>query len=118
MMNQIWGQTLSLDLGECDILVLTNPEKLKLFSKALCKEIEMIPHGEPLVERFGEGELEGYSLMQFIETSSITVHCDEIGLRVFIDIFSCKRFDSDIAREFCKRFFKAKTMRFKNWERY
>ena len=35
--------------------------------------------------------------MQFIETSSITVHADEVFNRCFIDIFSCLPFDPAVA---------------------
>jgi hypothetical protein len=35
--------------------------------------------------------------MQFIETSSITVHADEFACRCFIDVFSCRAFDPDVA---------------------
>ena len=40
--------------------------------------IGMRAHGPLMIERFGDGELEGWSAMQFIETSSITVHADEV----------------------------------------
>lgn len=109
---------MSIDLSECDYNLLTNPKKLKEFAAELCKEIKMIPHGQPTIERFGEGNLEGYSLMQFIETSTITVHLDEFDLRVFIDIFTCKRFSVDKAKKFCKSFFKAKKIRYRNFYRY
>jgi S-adenosylmethionine/arginine decarboxylase-like enzyme len=35
--------------------------------------------------------------MQFIETSSITVHADEFSSRCFIDVFSCRQFDPELA---------------------
>jgi len=113
-MKKVWGQLLSVDLRKCDNSFLTNPKKLKEFSKKICKEIGMVAFGEPIIKRFGEGSLEGYSMMQFIMTSSITVHLDEIGSRAFIDIFSCKRFDVKKAKDFCKTFFKAKSISCKN----
>ena len=53
--------------------------------------------GRWTLERFGEGEVEGWSAMQFIETSSITIHADEFSGRCFIDVFSCRPFDPDEA---------------------
>jgi S-adenosylmethionine/arginine decarboxylase-like enzyme len=50
-----------------------------------------------MLERFGDGDLEGWSAMQFIETSSITVHADEFGARCFVDVFSCRTFDPERA---------------------
>jgi S-adenosylmethionine/arginine decarboxylase-like enzyme len=117
-MKEVWGQLLSIDLRGCDNSFLTNPEKLKEFSKGICNEIDMIPFGEPIIKRFGEGSLEGYSMIQFIMTSSVTVHLDEINSRVFIDIFSCKRFDIKKAKDFSRIFFKAKDMSYKNLYRF
>jgi hypothetical protein len=41
--------------------------------------------------------LEGWSALQFIKTSSITIHADKVFGRCFIDVFSCRPFDSDVA---------------------
>jgi|TARA_Y100000310_G_C20675761_1_gene812939 S-adenosylmethionine/arginine decarboxylase-like enzyme len=109
MKNKNWGQLLVLNLYDCENKILKSELKLKKFCLELCKKIQMNPYGKPLIKRFGKGELEGYSLMQFIETSSITIHADEFGNRVFIDIFSCKEFDPKIAEEFSKSFFRAKS---------
>jgi S-adenosylmethionine decarboxylase len=54
-------------------------------------------HGPLRLERFGNGELVGWSAMQFIETSSITIHADEFSGRCFVDVFSCREFDAEIA---------------------
>jgi S-adenosylmethionine decarboxylase len=72
----------------------------------LVDSIKMKRHGEPLIERFAEGALEGYSALQFIETSSITLHFDEGQNRAFIDIFSCNCFDYQAAETFCREWFK------------
>ena len=113
-MDKVWGQLLSVDLGKCDVKLLRDRRKLAEFSERLCEVIDMVPVGKPLIKKFGKGSLNGYSLMQFIETSSITVHLDEFGYRAFIDIFSCKRFDVKKAVEFCKNFYRAKSVRYKN----
>lgn len=80
------------------------------FVFALCQEIGMEPHGEPYIKKFGGGSLEGHSVMQFIETSSITIHFDDqMGSRAFIDIFSCKYFDQKRAYKFSKNYFGAQS---------
>jgi len=101
-----WGQLTSVDLFDCK-KDLTSGDCLKDFAANLCSEIGMKLHGEPVIERFGDGAVEGWSLMQFIETSTITVHLDEIGGRVFVDIFSCKNFDGKKAEDFCVGFWRA-----------
>ena len=55
--------------------------------------------GPPVLQRFAEHvpEAAGYSLVQLIETSAITGHfCDKSG-DAYIDVFSCKDFDTAAA---------------------
>jgi len=102
-----WGKSISINLYDCDLSILSNPTLIQQYIIDVIKLIDMVAHGPCHIERFGYGELEGYSAMQFIETSSITVHCDEPGKRAFIDIFSCKDFDGKMTLDFSKKFFKA-----------
>jgi S-adenosylmethionine decarboxylase len=104
-----WGQSVAIDLFNCQKKRLTDPKLIRSFIIQLTKKIKMKRHGETLIDRFGSGDLEGYSAMQFVETSSITLHLDEFRLRAFVDIFSCKRFNSKEAEKFTKEFFRAKT---------
>lgn len=53
----------------------------------------------------------GYSLLQFIETSSITGHFSELTNAVYLNIFSCKPFDARVAAKFAQTFFGAKRIR-------
>lgn len=81
--------------------------------------IGMKTHGPMHLEKFAEGHLEGYSAMQFLETSSLTIHFDHIIKdRAFIDIFSCKFFDPKKAEQFSKKYFKAKKSKVKTIIRY
>ncbi len=54
-------------------------------------------YGPLAIDRFGDGELEGWSALQFLETSSITLHADEVFARCFVDIFSCRPFIPELA---------------------
>jgi len=101
------GQLTIINLKECDENLVRDKEALAKFGKEVCKVIKMNPYGEPIIKRFGKGKLMGYSLIQLIETSNITVHLDEFYNKVFIDIFSCKKFDSIKAKNFSKQYFKA-----------
>ena len=109
--NKSWGLSAMVDLYGCD------PEKIKSFSEIerfvieLCDLIDMKRYGKAMIERFAEGYYEGVSLLQFIETSSITAHFDEQENRAFIDIFSCKYFQPAKAADFCKEFFKAQDVK-------
>ncbi len=92
----------------CDKTLLKDSQAIKKFVKELCVIINMKRVGPTMVKRFGHKNLRGNSMMQFIETSSIVGHFDEIWDRAFIDVFSCKTFDPKIAGKFAKEFFKAK----------
>jgi S-adenosylmethionine/arginine decarboxylase-like enzyme len=92
-----WGMLAAIDLHGCAPGRLADPDSIRAFVPAVVDAIGMIAHGPLLLERFGDGELEGWSAMQFIETSSITIHADEFSGRCFIDVFSCRPFDPELA---------------------
>ena len=92
-----WGMLAAIDLHGCERRRLEDPDSIRAFVPSVIEAIGMRAHGPLLLERFGDGELEGWSAMQFIETSSITVHADEVSGRCFVDVFSCRRFDAEVA---------------------
>jgi len=112
-----WGLSAAIDLYGCSPELIRSPEKIREFVSGLCSVIEMRRQGETLVERFGEGDLEGCSFFQFIETSSVAGHFDETKNRAFIDIFSCRPFDPERAGKFAKDFFGASEIKIKTLER-
>ncbi|MBI2097955.1 MAG: S-adenosylmethionine decarboxylase, partial [Candidatus Vogelbacteria bacterium] len=57
--HQCWGMVVSLDLYDCHPQVIRTPEKIKSLIDGLVAEIEMTKFGEPLIQRFAEGALEG-----------------------------------------------------------
>jgi len=92
-----WGHLAALDLHGCDPARLADPDAIRCCVATVIDAIGMRAHGPLMLERFGDGELEGWSALQFIETSSITVHADEVGGRCFVDVFSCRPFDPGAA---------------------
>ena len=92
-----WGVLAAIDLHGCDHARLADPGCIRRFVPAVIDAIGMRAHGALALDRFGDGELEGWSAMQFIETSSITLHADEVHCRCFVDVFSCRWFDPDVA---------------------
>jgi S-adenosylmethionine/arginine decarboxylase-like enzyme len=100
-----WGMMAVIDLHDADRERLADPETIRAFVTEVVAAIGMVAHGPTLLERFGEGELEGWSAMQFIETSSLTIHADEFGGRCYVDVFSCKSFDPEPAAAIAVRYF-------------
>jgi len=96
-----WGYHLILDCRGCAIDKITDPTYLKEFIVTLVDAIDMKRYGEPVLAHFADHDPEaaGYSLMQLIETSSITGHFVDKNGDAYIDIFSCKYFEPDVAME-------------------
>lgn len=108
-----YGQELTLDLDGCDVKKISSKKYLREYVIKVCKLIQMKRYGAPFVERFGLGEdfTAGYSLVQLIETSSITGHFSELWGSAYINIFSCKSFDPKKAEKFTVKYFKAKKVK-------
>ena len=106
--KECWGLTLSIDLQHCNPDYIRSEAKLKEFLIAIVKEIDMKAFGDPICVRFGANPVvTGYSIAQLIETSLISGHFAEDTNAAYIDIFSCKEFDPDVAVAFCANFFEA-----------
>jgi len=103
-----YGLELIIDLKECDLSDLSK-EKLSDFFVKLCDRIKMVRYGEPLFwEDHSEiPHLRGVSAIQFIQTSNIVCHPLPMLNAVYLNIFSCKEFDTEDALKFCVEFWKA-----------
>jgi len=67
--------------------------------------------GECQVVHFGKEErVEGYSMVQLIETSLIAGHFANLTNAAYIDIFSCKRYEPEQVARFSKEFFQAESV--------
>jgi len=113
--KKIFGYELIMDLYHCDVEVMKSKEKLTEYIVELCKLIDMKRYGEPTIEYFGTAKAEtaGYSIVQLIETSSITGHFSDAWERIYLNIFTCKDFDHLAAVTFTKEFFKCGKSKYK-----
>ena len=113
MKKKIYGYELVMDLEGCAEEVLTSRRKLKEYVAKLCKLIKMKPYGKTLIPHFGTkvAFTKGYSLVQLIETSSITGHFSDLWGKAYINIFSCRKFNRTAAKKFTRRFFRAKSVK-------
>ena len=95
----------------CSLKKISSPEAIKKFVVTLCDDvIKMKRYGEPQIPHFGhENPLtSGYSLVQLIETSSVTGHFSEYNKSCYINVFSCAWFDMEKTVAFTQKFFEAK----------
>lgn len=112
--NCPYGLELILDLHGCDSSRFTR-SSLKDFFREICELIDMEPcelHfwddvGVPLEEQQTDPKTKGTSAVQFILTSTIVVHTLDLMQTVYVNIFSCKAFDTDEAARFTANWFSA-----------
>ena len=111
--SKAWGLLTSIDLFNCNPETLRDKEKIKEYVIELCKLLNLQRYSEPIIVRFGKDEkVKGYSLIQLIETSSITAHFVEKSNSIYLDIFSCKFYEQEKAVQFTKKFFQAEKLKF------
>ena len=108
-----YGKELIIDLHNCDASTFDRRSIKKYFAE-LCDLIDMErcklswwdDHGVPEGEKQTEKHLKGTTAVQFILTSNIVIHTLDLLGNVYINIFSCKNFDSDEAMNFTAEWFK------------
>ena len=108
-----YGYELLLDLNNCDSSTF-NRESIDRFFTKLCAVIGMEKcevHfwddvDVPPDEQQTEPHTKGTSAVCFILTSTIVVHTLDLIGTVYVNIFSCKGYDADVAAEFTKKWFR------------
>jgi S-adenosylmethionine decarboxylase len=116
-MNSVkpYGYELILDIHGCDPNTFNRVSVEDYFEK-LCKKIDMTQcdlHfwddvGVDPEEQQTSPHTKGTSAVQFILTSTIVIHTLDLLEKVFINIFSCKDFDTEIVKQFTEEWFKGK----------
>ncbi len=113
-----YGFELILDLHECDVNTF-NRDSLDNYFEKLCEAIDMEKCeryfwddvGVPPEEQQSSPHTKGTSAVQFILTSTIVVHTLDLLGAVYVNIFSCKPFDKEIAEKITVDWFDAKDCR-------
>jgi S-adenosylmethionine/arginine decarboxylase-like enzyme len=109
--SPFWGHHGLMDAKAGNMQAITNPEHIKEFSRVLIEKIDMQAYGEPQVVHFGEGDLAGYTLVSLIHTSCISAHFNDCSGDFYLDIFSCKPFDINVAENVVREFFNPQQIR-------
>lgn len=112
-----WGYHTVLDAYDCNPFNIKNSELIKAFASELVSALNMKAYGEPMLFLFGEGDKYGYTLVQLIETSNITAHFAEQESAVFLDVFSCKFYDSTVVKTLVQKYFEPTKMDIKVLDR-
>ena len=107
-----YGIELILDLHECNTSRFTR-SAIERFFIELCDLIDMERCDIHFWDDVGVLEEEqqthpktkGTSAVQFILTSTIVIHTLDLMKAAYVNIFSCKKFDTDEAAEFTAKWF-------------
>lgn len=107
MNNKAWGLSCAFDFKNANKEKIGNPEIVKQYIKELCDEIKMKMYGETWIEKFASHDfrLYGITVLQAIETSSITAHFAENVGEIYLDVFSCAEYDPNKVLNFTNKFF-------------
>jgi S-adenosylmethionine/arginine decarboxylase-like enzyme len=106
-----WGYHLILDCGGCNKNINSESE-IKNFITDLITKIDMDPVGDPIIKYLLPGtNNSGYSVIQLIQTSNITIHFVDTTGEAYFDVFSCKNFDKNVAIDTVKYWFDPKTIK-------
>lgn len=107
-----WGFHMILDCFGGAIGKISNKEHVARFVEQLVKEIDMVAYGDLWIERFAthDPDKAGISFCQMIETSNIAGHFVEKNGDFYIDIFSCKEYDSETVLRLVKLWFEPKNI--------
>jgi S-adenosylmethionine/arginine decarboxylase-like enzyme len=93
-----------LDCSGCERI--DSRDNIYNFVKDLINKINMVAHGEPVIEYLLPGDpKQGYSLMQLITTSNICGHFMELDGTAYFDVFSCKEFDLQTVQDIVRQYF-------------
>lgn len=106
-----WGWHLMVDCSGGSRV--NDKEHMLAFIKELVPAIDMVAFGEPWIERFAthDASKAGISFCQMIETSNICGHFVESNGDFYIDVFSCKPFDSETVEELVTTYFDPETIK-------
>lgn len=102
-----WGYHMLYNGTGCSIDRISDKENISRFVDTLVEEIDMVKYGPLWIERFAihDPEKSGYSVFQMIETSHVACHFCENSGDAYVDIFSCKPFDTTKAEAVIAEYF-------------
>ncbi len=114
-----WGYHASFDCVSCPMERVTSEENIRLFIDNIVSAIDMKSYGEPMIAHFAthNADASGYSFCQMIETSNISGHFSDKTGDCYIDIFSCKEYDTDLAIGAIEDFFRPEEVKMRYFER-
>lgn len=122
-MGKIFGQELIMDAYNCNTNYLNSKEYIQLFIDELVLKIGMKKKGETIFEYFEDNEynrerdIVGFSVVQIISLSNITLHINEISKSIYLNLFSCGELNDELIIKIFKYYFNPEHFRISILER-
>jgi S-adenosylmethionine/arginine decarboxylase-like enzyme len=116
MNKKPFGVVLMIDADNCKGNI-TSREHIQLFIDKLVETMGMKKKGDTIFEWFEyndyniKRDIVGYSVVQIISLSSITMHINEISKTIYLDVFTCGDLDDTEVSLLFSDFFKPTKMK-------
>ena len=114
MTKMTWYHLL-LDFYGCDLGALNREEVLKKAFEELSRLMDLQIIAGPIIVRYvgkeGSPSGEGLSGFMIVAESHVSIHTDIRTGYASIDVYSCKKFDSQLVEEYLVKAFKPQTVR-------
>jgi len=107
-MGAPWGWLTCIDAAECDAVAINSKEVFQSFVDELLDRIEMVKIGDLHIFWCDTNDPNkiGYSIYQLLQDSNISAHfCCADRNSAYVDIFSCKPYDSELAVNIFLKYF-------------
>lgn len=112
----VFGHHLIIDANECSGEI-RSIKKITDFIDDLCEIGQMQKKGDLIIEEFEENQfninndLVGYSIVQIISLSNITIHINFISRTIYFDFFTCGKIKEGLIVALFKNYFNPKTIK-------
>lgn len=121
-MSKIFGQELIMDAYNCDSY-LDSRDYIQLFIDELVLKTGMKKKGNTIFEYFEDNEynrerdIVGFSVVQIISLSNITLHINEISKSIYLNFFTCGELNDELVVKIFKYYFNPEHFRISVLER-
>ena len=113
----VFGKHIIIDANLCDEKKIRDLDNIKSFIDVLCEVGNMQKKGDMIVELFPETDfnikrdLVGYSIVQIISLSNITLHINFYSRTVYFDFFTCGKLKENTIMTLFYIYFSPKTIK-------
>lgn len=112
----VFGKELIIDGNQCEGEI-RDRKHIQNFIDDLCELTKMKKKGETIFTYFEDNDynrirdIVGWTILQVITLSNITIHINEISRTIYFQIFSCGDIKEDLINVLFQNYFKPKTIK-------